>query len=260
MTVAYINPFKSAHVLQLGNSNELHIVDIEDIDDDLKQCFDAKFIKICEGNSGTDLSLVKLRLRNFLGSKRGTTTELGAIAEFIVHQYLNEIGFEPQFLYFNLEEQSIKKGFDGYYFLNGEEWIFESKSGSITTQTISHPAKIREAYSDLKDKVAGKANNNPWQNAYQHASQIDVGAVTTVRQNIKALSDQYLKGVYYDVKDFNIIPGSTIFLDGSWVASDLVNLESQVKTLVEALDFKRIKVICVTKKSLQAFLTYLSVS
>ncbi len=260
MTLTNYKPFKTAYVFQLGGGNELHVVDIEDLDDGLKRCFDAKFIKICEGNSGTDLSLVKLRLRKFLGTKRGKTTELGAISEFIVHQYLNEIGFEPQFLYFNLEEQSIKKGFDGYYVLDEEEWIFESKSGSINTKTISHPSKIREAYLDLKDKVGGKAKNNPWQNAYQHANLIDVGALTTVRQNVKVLSDQYLTGVYHDIKNFNIIPGSTIFLDGSWIASDLTNIESDVKTLVDLLDFKSIKVICVTKKSIQAFLDYLSMS
>lgn len=260
MKVTTIKPFKTSFVTQLSEDNELHIVDIEDIDDDLKKSFDERLIKICEGNSATDLSLVKLRLRKFLKSKKGTTTESGAIAEFITHQYLNEIGFEPQFLYFNLEEQSIKKGFDGYYFLNGEEWIFESKSGSINTKNISHPTKIKEAYYDLKDKVAGKASNNPWQNAYQHASQIDVGAVTTVRKNIKTLSDQYLKGVYHEIKDFNIIPGSTIFLDGDWVVSDFIDIENQVKKIVDAFAFKKIKVICITKKSLQMFLTYLSKS
>lgn len=47
----------------------------------------------------------------------------------------------------------------------------ESKSGSHTTEDMSHPNKIGEAYGDLKNKLAGKIKGkpNPWRNAYNHA-------------------------------------------------------------------------------------------
>src|SRR5690606_4526086 len=179
-------PF-TVSVKNLSDGNELHIVDIESITSDLKNCIDSKLIKICEGNVSTDLQLVKNRVIKFLTTKKGSTTELGAIAEFFIHLYLNQIGFEPQFLYLNLEEGSIKKGFDGYYSHIEEEWILESKSGSISTSGISHISKVKESYTDLEEKLAGNVKNNPWRNAYNHANLRDVGATDTVLGNIKAL-------------------------------------------------------------------------
>ena len=244
-------------VKNLGNGNNLCIIDIEEIDSKLEVYLDSKFVKICEGNSGTDLQYVKKRLLSFLTTKKGSTLELGSIAEFLIHLYLNDSGFEPQFLYFNLEENSIKKGFDGYYFYNTEEWILESKSGSISTIGITHTSKIKESYDDLKTKLSGGATNNPWRNAYNHASHADVGANANVRANIKSLSDKYEKNVKHIIDDFNIIPGSTIFLDGKWVASQAAQLESDMKTAISKFKFKKIKIICVTKKSLEIFWDYL---
>ena len=82
----------------------------------------------------------------------------GSIAEFIVHLYLKACGFSQECLFKNLEEGSIKKGFDGYYTYSNEEWIMESKSGSIKTSGITHRAKIKEAYDDLKNKIDGESD------------------------------------------------------------------------------------------------------
>jgi hypothetical protein len=40
---------------------------------------------------------------------------MGAVA-FMIHIYMNEVGFKQEFIFWNLEEESIKKkGFDSYY-------------------------------------------------------------------------------------------------------------------------------------------------
>ncbi len=250
------SPF-AVTIKDLGNGNELFIIDIPDINAGLKELIDAKFVKICEGNSGTDLGIVKNRLIQFLNTKKGGNLEIGSISEFFLHLYLNHVGYSPQFLYFNLEENSIKKGFDGYYCLNNSEWILESKSGNITTAGVSHSSKIKEAYNDLADKFSGKAKNNPWRNAYDHASHIDVGANSNTRANIKKFSDLYSTGTFHSTKQFNVIPGSTIVLDGTWIAPDYDQIEVDIKAAVNKFQFDRIKVLCVTKKTLQLFWDYL---
>jgi|SRR6185312_4216212 len=257
MPIIVNNAFKVTRK-DLGSGNELCMIEVEEIDAGLKACLDEKFIRICEGNSGADLPYVKNRLISFLATKKGTNIETGAIAEFFIHTYLNEAGFEPQFLFFNLEERSIKKGFDGYYLHQREEWFVESKSGSITTDGISHRGKIKESYDDLKDKLAGGATNNPWLNAYNHASHMDVKADATVREHIKAFTKAYEKKTFHDIADFNIIPGSTIFLDGGWVAPDMAALEIAINELITGFDFKKIRVLCTTKKSIQLFWDYLN--
>ena len=241
----------------LKNGSELRIIDIENIDTPLKNLLDEKFIKICEGNVSINLNGVKQRVVNYLTPKIGKTLEMGAIAEFFIHLHLNETGFEPQFLFFNLEENSIKKGFDGYYYHMSEEWILESKSGLSTTVGISHSNKVKESYSDLSNKLSGKTKNNPWREAYNHASHIDVGADASVRTNIKKFSDAFDNKVFFKIDDFNIIPGSTIFLNGSWSATDCNALEIEIEDAISKFNFKKIKIICVTKKSLKLFWDYL---
>lgn len=258
--MAILNKSFSVIGKDLGSDNELFIVDIEDIDEKLKKCLDERFVKICEGNSSSDLNYVKGRLISFLSSKRGSTIEVGAIAEFFIHLYLNEAGFEPQFLFFNLEENSIKKGFDGYYLLSGEEWILESKSGSISTTGLSHKGKVKESYDDLKDKLSGGGTNNPWREAYNHAGHIDVGSSTGILQKIKAFTVEYDKKIFHNINDYNIIPGSTIFLEGNWTTTDHTNLENEIKTLISTFSFKKIKVVCITKKSISLFWDYLSLT
>ena len=241
----------------LGDENYLHIINIEEIDAKLASLIDDSIVKICQGNSDTDLCIIKRRLIAFLTPKRGTTTEMGAIAEFFGHLYLNTIGFKQEFLFLNLEEESIKKGFDGYYSLSNEEWIYESKSGSIATENISHRAKIKEAYDDLEKKISGDIKNNPWQNAYLHANLIDVGSASNIRKNLKRLSEEFTRGEHHNISDFNVMPGSTLFLEGAWNCINSVDLEHKIKNLIKNFKFKKINILCVNKTSLNLFWDYL---
>ena len=239
----------------LGDDNYLHIINIKEIDTELSTLIDKSIVKICEGKSDTDIKTIKKRLVAFLTPKRGTTTEMGAIAEFFSHLYLTAIGFKQEFLFFNLEEGSIKKGFDGYYSLEDEEWIFESKSGKITSNNVSHKSKINEAYSDLQNKISGNVKNNPWQNAYNHAS--IVGSVENIRENLKKLSQDFTNGNHPDINNFNVIPGSTIFLEGTWKSIDSASLEPKIKNMITKYKFKKINVVCINKTSIDLFWDYL---
>jgi hypothetical protein len=249
-------PFKVSNI-DLGKGNELIFIDFEDLSPELKNVIDLYFVTICEGNSGSQLNTVKKYLLKFLTDKKGQTLEIGAISEFFLHLYLNVSGYSPQFLYLNLEEGSIKKGFDGYYLNQDVQWIVESKSGYSKTNGITHKKKIDEAYKDLKDKLSGGANNNPWRNAYSHANNRDVNSTKNVRSTIKSYSDLYTNGTFQEIKDFNIIPGGTIVLDGNWIAPDYSAIEAEVRELIRNLEFKQIKVLCVTKKTIQLLWDYL---
>lgn len=179
--------------IDLGNDNCLHFINIPTLGNNIIAHIDANIVSICEGATDTNLTTIKQRLIADLAPKKGSTLEMGAIAEFFGHLYLTEIGFKQEFLFLNLEERSIKKGFDGYYSFNDETWIYESKSGSAATKGATHKSKISLAYSDLNEKISGNSANNPWQNAYNHASQIDVGTSASVRQNLKALANAFTK-------------------------------------------------------------------
>lgn len=236
---------------------EIHIIDIKDISDEFSKVIDEYFVRVCEGNSDSDIKIVKKRVLKFLESK-SDDTRIGAIAEFFIHLYLNNLKYKQECRFLNLEEGSIKKGFDGYYSNDDEEWIMESKFGFSKTKGISHKNKILEAYKDLEDKIKGETKNNPWMNAYNHACHKDINTKESIVKHMKELADDFVLDNFYNIKDFNIIPCATIFLDGTWIDSDIDKTVNDVQESIVTLKYKKIIAICCTKISVQAFIEYLS--
>ncbi|WP_343578979.1 hypothetical protein [Acinetobacter sp.] len=236
----------------------LHVIHLKDYDTNFIENLNNKLVKICEGDSDSTIELVKIRLKQFLESK-DLRQKQGSIAEFFVHLYLNNNEYKPEFIFYNLEESSIKKGFDGFYSKDDNTYIVESKSGSSLSKGISHIRKIKEAYADIEkylNGTNGKGKNNPWKNAYYHANLLDVGTNKTIRTKIKELRDNYDMKIFSDIKYFNVMPCSTIFLENIWddkwsdeFIGDLENLKK--------LSGKTINLIVVTKKDLQSFEDYL---
>ncbi len=251
-----INPL-THHIININNNVNLHILELQEITDEIKSFIDSKIVNITNGTRKIDLKIVKTKLKNFLASKKGSTTEMGAIAEFFIHLYLSTQEYKQECLFFNLEENSIKKGFDGYYSKETLEWIMESKSGLSSTKGISHKSKIKEAYDDLDNKLKGNVSNNPWENAFRHADQKSVNTQQNIVTNIDNFSNEFELGIFKDIKDFNIIPTATIFLDGSW-SNDIEKIKQEITTLISTLQYQKLEVICFTKKSLNIFLNYLN--
>lgn len=235
-------------------NKRVHVIDVEDFATELISFIDEYFVEICEGDAGGNLATLKKYVKEFIETK-DQRTQMGAAAEFFIHLYLKHLGYKQLFTFLNLEEKSIKKGFDGYYTLSDETWIMESKSGSINTQNISHPSKIKEAYSDLIDKFRGNVSNNPWRNAFNHARV--VGARNSIKETIRKLSEDFVNSIYPSIDEYNIIPASTIFLDDSWIEMDVTDFETKMTTTIEEMKCKELFVICVNKKSLKLFLDYL---
>jgi len=241
---------------------ELYVYNLKVLCADTVELINANLVEICEGDSDTVLDQAKLTFLDFLHNK-DDTTKIGAIAEFFIHLFLRESGYKQEFLFYNLEERSIKKGFDGYFSNDGLQFIVESKSGFESTNGISHKAKIREAYRDISSTISGKSKksatgkNNPWRNAYNHASHADVGTTKSIRKNLKRLSDLFDQGTYQDIENFNVIPCSTIFLDDDWSEHFSSSILAENDAFFIKLKAKTVKVICITNHTISTFINYL---
>lgn len=257
------NPdYFNATIKKLSNGGVLHIINIEEITPDLKQLIDENLPKI-HSASEYDLEQTKKILRIALDADKKpeeiSTVKMGAIAEFFIHLYFVHFGFKQECLFQNLEElYSIKKGHDGYYSYQGETWIMESKS---TKTAVEHKSNIKKAYDDLIAKVTGKNINgegkviSPWDNALSHAirAKSDEGILDSIRQ----LSKDFIDEIYHDIGEFNVIPASTVFLNGKWQLLDSDEIFKQVEACMGDKNFKKLNVVCVTKKTLGLFLDYL---
>lgn len=243
----------------ISETVELHVFDLVELTPEIIEQIDQNLVEICEGDSNSSLQLVKSNFLRFLKSK-DYRTQMGAVAEFFVHLYLRQTNLKQEFLFFNLEEGSIKKGFDGFFSNGTEEYLVESKSGLDSTKGISHRNKLKEAFDDISSVISGdsrKSKNNPWRNAYNHASHIDVGASKTIRKKIKELSDLFDNNQFKSASEFNIIPCSSIFIKDEWnpdISNSILGAEERFFIGLKA---KSLKAICLTKASYDSFLNYL---
>lgn len=244
---------------EIGLNRFVHILKLNEYNEDLVGLINKHLTKICEGVENTDVKRVKKRLLKIISTK-SEIMKMGIVAEFFIHLYLNMLNYKQEFLFFNLEDTSMKKGFDGVYSILDEVHIVESKSGSSSSKGISHINKIKEAYTDLKQYFDGtndKGNNNPWRNAYNHASHSDIKAKDSLRKQMKELANLYDDENYGSINEYSIIPCSTIFLNGVW-GEELIEGFSESMGTIGSLEAKKINFIILTKKDMVNFIDFLA--
>jgi hypothetical protein len=234
----------------------VYAINIEKIEDEFAKYIDDKLVAICKGKREIKLSTVKTEFINYLEAKNQSNLLSGSVSEFFIHIFLSSQNFKQEFLYFNLEENSIKKGFDGYYSKGNKDWVLESKS---TTQVgKKHNHNINLGYTGIKDKIEGlDYKNNPWENAYNHAGLGAVATKKTLLKKLNALSELYTEKKYGKIKDFDLMVSSTIFLEDNWNELDTDKLKKDVTDYLKDKDYKSIIVICLNKKSTAHLLKYL---
>ncbi len=234
--------------------------DIETLDSDTVLYLDSVIVPIYGGVACADsVELTKRRFKKLFSTKTSDTNwVMGATAEFFSHIYLNHYGYKQEFMFHNLEEGSIKKGFDGLYSHENNIWLMESKSG-LESPVVSHPAKVKEAVRDLSNKIAGRTTNDPWNNAYSHANMIDVNASASVRSQIKKLSDDYVQGHFLSLSDVSIVPCATVYYSVGLKDVDIDAIIVDLKDYFGERKHGPIHVVCVSNAALAAFLSYIGV-
>lgn len=248
---------KTISSIDIDQNKKLLLVDLLTIDLAMEKRIDSTLVAICEGE-GSDLPRVKSRLLSFL-SRKTQETAYGAVAEFFLHLYLREMGLTQDCMFFNLEESSIKKGFDGVFSYVNETYFMESKSSSFTSKNVSHTKNIKLAHGDLVDYLRGKSKkgfNNPWRNAYNHACHADVGSKKPLRDKLRGIADLYDKGKYQDPSDFNLIPCSTIYSDKANFIKYNIDINNNFQ-FISDMQGKSVTSICITSAAYSAFISYL---
>lgn len=249
----------------ISENLKIHYLDIGDYDNDIILAIKNNIAKICNGIAGDqDIDVLKIEIKNWFVGKDDSKKH-GFIAEFFCHLYLNQLNFEQHFLFKNLEEtKSMKKGFDGLYQFEDEIFLYESKSSLPTTATATHNSNIGEAYRDLRDKLNGSKLDvhgnpiDPWSNAVNHASLQQINPNKTLIQNLGDFKKQFLKGSFRNIKNFNVIPSSTIYLGTRWTCIDRADLKTKLTGLVKKYEYKKINILCINKKAVDCFINYIN--
>ena len=238
---------------KIDDKRNIFIITINEISEGLKTQLDKYICRIWAGENEEDIKHVKKEILEYI-TKKDRKKQIGAIAEFFIHLFLNYKGYTPYCLFQNLEENSLKKGFDGYFSLDGQEWIVESKS--TEDRSIKHHEKVNEAYNDLNNKITGRTSNNPWKNAYNHACNVNILAPENVRKQLDNLSKEFIDKKFHKLSEYNIIPCSTKFIEEKDIErSDIVH--NTVLEKINLFEFNKISAICMNNGAEQFFMEYL---
>lgn len=176
----------------------------------------------------------------------------GICAEFFMHLFLRDLGYRQKCVFSNLEENSMKKGFDGFYEYSSDFWIAESKC-AITEN--KHKDKIKEALDDIDSKVNTTSGNDPWKNAIHHLMIRDSGKPTdSLLKKVSGLSKDYINNVSHSSSEFNLIPVSTMFINNN--QSDL-EIKSEIEKVLSSRKIKNMIVLCINNDVYDEFISYL---
>lgn len=249
--------------IKLDERVTFHFLNLEDYSPRLLAYIEQNIHYIWNGDNEAmesleDLKVTKQELLDTIKNKV-QEQKIGWVAEFICHLYIRANAFKQHFLFSNLEEKGMKKGFDGLYLKDDLFFILESKSSLESTTTATHNSNISEAYNDLKKKIEGvNPTNNPWKNAYNHANSRSINYNDTISKSLKKLSHDYVNANYTLIENYNIIPSSTIYLGDRFNTIDNNTLIKKIESLISTYSFKSLEVICVNKKSINNFINYLN--
>lgn len=245
--------------INIKDNLKLYAINIESISEPLGMYIDEKLVSICRGKRNLHIDTVKKDLIKFLEGKKKSNLLTGAVSEFFVHLFMNCIEYKQECLFFNLEGNDIKKGFDGYYSKDDIDWILESKA-TINTSN-KHDYTINKSYTGIRQKIETiDSGNNPWENAYNHASLPAINSTSDLLKKLDALSEAYSNDVYGKIEDHNIIVASTIFLDKSYIEHSIPELTSIVTDYMGDKDFKNAIILCLNKNSRMQLLQHLKVT
>lgn len=247
---------------------------VECITDELKNEIRNRLSSICHGvdqpNSEIKAYSYNETVKKFIDRCKSENNEIlesrviGMIGELLVHIILE---IEGRFLvaspFFNMEEDSFKKGYDIVLYDTDlqEIWITETKSGEMQkrqkTSSAASLALINKAKNDLKERL-NNHNTTPWLNAL-NAARIYVSESNTQREMVIKLLGQ----VTNDVVDknnssntFNVVLSAVLFNP----LTDLIDAKKigrkYSKVIVDGL-FKKVFIICVQKGTYQAVYKFL---
>jgi hypothetical protein len=265
-TISKVENIFGAKSVEINDNLLLTVLEIDQLSPELVDYIDKNLVTVCTGKkSSWTLEDIKTQIRQLFKNKESkegqkfSKWEMGAIAELFTHLFMHSQDITQESMFFNLEENSVKKGFDGYYSDGPEQWIMESKSGSITTDGISHVTKLQEAFTDLENKISGKdTKNNPWREAFNHANSRDVDSADEIRKYLQQMAREFAKDIFHDSSDFNLIPCATIYFEDKAFTSKDEILKQSPKA-AEKKKYKKAHLICISTRSVDTFKGYVGI-
>ena len=251
------------------NEETYHAFYVECLSDELKKAIKKHLSDICFGHIKAERAELKPNIygykkaiKDFLsrleekreGTKKGMIGEL--LTHILIREYLPE--FKVNTPFFNMEENSIKKGFD-LVLLNtndNELWITEVKFGEKDTNNQTSDKKIenllKKAKNDLNERL-NKSEDMLWQNAINGCS-ISMKNNDDLKNVVIELLENYQEETATSLNK-NIITSGVLF--NSTDEKFSINSLKKVHDAWEnELFFKKIIILAIQESTYQEVITF----
>lgn len=175
------------------NQEKYLVCYVDELSEDLKGVIRKHLSTICHGVSKATKGRKTYNYQNTVKSfleryeKKTSKTKVGMVGELLTHIFILEFltDFNTVSPFFNMEEKSIKKGFDilTYATNKNELWITEVKSGELRKGKCANETNkilLGKAKADLKDRLSVN-ESSLWENA--------INGATIALDNIKDTKD-----------------------------------------------------------------------
>ena len=246
---------------------------IEQLTDELKQELRSRLVAICHGadavSSSSLLFTYKTTVRSFLNryqseENKSEERKKGMIGELLVHTLIEIDGkYTVASPFFNMEENSFKKGYDIALFepSSSELWITEVKSGekqkSQATPTKTITDLVNKAKNDLKDRLSS-STTTLWYNAI-NAAKVSMSNNNSQKQAVITLLEQCGDNAVLNQSsstDYNVILAGVAFHPISEKADDTA-IEKQAKRISNKHLFRKMLVFAIQKSTYSAIADFL---
>lgn len=248
---------------ELNDESSVSLCVIDEFSEELKQIIRSELSKVCHGpakvEEGRKSYTYKPTIREFVKryKDKTETTKLGMIGELLCHILLfhfNE-NLKPASPFFNMEEGSIKKGFDLMVIDTGDNsfWITEVKSGELGGKDKHQ--KIRSlidlAKSDLIERLTSK-NSTIWYSAINNV-EISLSGNTSEKKILKDILEEFIEGeddaIEKDSKSMNVFLVPILF-ENTTNSIDIQTIKDKHAKLVSDGNFSKCVIFAIQKSTI----------
>jgi len=241
---------------------------IEDISDALKDVIRARLSEICHGAAKASRTSVLYSFKRTLTAffekydTKSANTQKGMIGELLTHVLF--LHYEDEFRaaspFFNMEEDSIKKGFDLVLQNNAtsEIWFVEVKAGECGLETSIN--KLGGLLSLAKNGLKTALNserNTLWQNAVNGANLViqDSGLKSQIETLLESYNEKAIAGEPAST-DYNAVLVAVCFSGGQAFATG-AEFEGRHSTQKDMNEFRDLMSIALQKDTIQSVVDFL---
>ncbi len=256
-------------VLYGDDSQGPAICAIKYLSDDIKELIRTELSSICFGNilasTGRIPFAYENTLREFLTryQSKSYSIKVGMLGELLCHVFLPK--YFPRFLvaspFFNMEERSIRKGFDIVLYEDGHDdaWFAEVKSGevgSIGCKNKKAKALIELAKNDLIDRFTANSSTT-WYSALNGIRNA-LSETSKAKKVLESRIDSFIlsSGANGSPSEQNAVLVPVLFED----SSNLVEIEALLEkeaAIVSSGVFSRFMIFAIQKSTVTALEEFL---